>query len=351
MPKPQPSFAHRWLIGNLRNKGTSLIFAILIWVYAFSNTKEIEEASVRVAIVSGSPEQVVLTTSTEDGDPFTGDVLISLEGPRSLLRIALDELSEGQFVVEESGLVLLDAREGYPSLPPGVDVVKAIPRYVDVELDLRETREIVIKPNGLIVTPSRRFRPPTLDEYRFEPASVEVQGPASMLDNVGVRFNDVRVEGHDTENWSVILPLLISGERHRELSFVGGPVQVQARVTLRSSLVERTFTVPILYGLDLGTAFGPIELSGQSRPVAMTCFGTEEALDELQIAIDTGKFQIWIPIQDTSGTIDSVQSSSFRWPESGLPAGIERSSLIFDPEQIPIKVDRLRDDDESGEQE
>ena len=356
MPKPQPSFVRRWLLGNLRNKGTSLVFAILIWAYAFSHTKEIEQTSVRVSIVSGSAEQVVLETRTEDDEPFTGEVVIDLEGPRNLLRVALDQVSAGEFVVNESGLILLEEREGYPALPPGVDVVKATPKFVNVELDTRKRRKITIKPTGLIVNPSRRFRAPLIDDFRFEPASVTVEGPESLLGGVSVQFRDQRVDV-DVGEWSALFPLVIAGEGadHREFRLVDAPEMIKASVKLKSALTPRKFTVPIRFGLDpssaVATAVGPIEISGPVAPLEMTCRGTEEALDELQTAIDTGSFQIWIPYRETIGTFDTVESSSFRWPESGLPAEIERESITFDQVQIPIKVDRVRDDDESGEQE
>ena len=89
MPKPQqPSLFSRLVFGNVRNKGISLVFAILIWVFAFSHTKQEGTVEVEVRIESGNPERVVLKTESESesGKTFTGQVTLTLEGPRNLIQ-------------------------------------------------------------------------------------------------------------------------------------------------------------------------------------------------------------------------------------------------------------------------
>jgi hypothetical protein len=80
MPRPQqPGLIHRLFIGNWRNKGTSLMFAVLIWAFAFDNTKQTEQFTVPLRIVSSDPTKVVLRTR---GRPATSSRGSSASGRR-----------------------------------------------------------------------------------------------------------------------------------------------------------------------------------------------------------------------------------------------------------------------------
>lgn len=353
MPKPQPSLLSRVVFGNVRNKGISLVFAILIWVFAFSHTKQEGTVDVDVLIESGNPDRVVLKTESESesGRPFAGQVSLTLEGPRNLLNEALATSFRGKFKVNESGLLLLEDTAGFPDLPPGVVVIKASPKWVNVSLDDWDVMEKNVTTAGLKFTPSDRFRMPDLSDYTFDPPTVRVRGPSTKLDSVRVLIDSAPIEDWDREQWEATLKLTLHEKDYqRGVFFADGAQQsVKVRVTLKSALDRESFMVPIIYSHPADPGQGAFRLTGHDTQVELTCRGTEEALAELRGLVQARKFEIWAEIQDFSGTIDIVESSKFQWPDGSLPPGIERRSMVFDPDPIQYKVERPEDTDGAGQ--
>ncbi len=354
MPKPQPSLFTRLVFGNVRNKGISLIFAVLIWVFAFSHTKETGTIDIEVVIESADDSRVVLQTESESeaGKVFTGQVTLTLEGPRNLLNEAIGESFKGRFHVSESGLLLLEESAGYPDLPRGVFVIKAQPKWVNVTLDDLDRLEKKITASSLNFTPSPRFRMPDLSDYSFEPAVVFVSGPSTKLDGVRVRIDSPPIVGWDREQWEANLRITLSErDLQRGVSFADGPQQtVKVSLSLKSALDAQSFTVPIVYSHSSDPGLGAFKLTGHDTQLELKCRGTPEALVELDALIAAGKFEIWIEIQDFSGSIDNVESSEFHWPNGSLPQGIEQQSMVFKPDPIQYKVERPEDSENEGNQ-
>ncbi len=346
MPRPQqPSSLARMFLGNWRNKGTSMVFAVLIWFFAFNNTKQEETFPILVQIKSSDPNQIVLQTALPGSKaPFDSSVEVTLKGPRNLLK-AVSLLSpplEGFFSVDSSQTIKLQNGSGYPLLPGGVTVEGTVPTEVVVELDLLAKRSIPIE-QGFVGSPSPRFRAPTRADMTFEPATVEVRGPASLLDSVRVSIVQTTIAGWDEPVWEGSLPLVLTRSQ-------GGPVQhreiyitekssreVRVRIDLKSALEEDQFQIPIRLSFASDTNRPALRITNADEQVTLTCRGTRESLAELHQLVKDGAISIWIEVTET-GTAKEVHSSKFQWAEGQIPAGIERSSMTFRPDIVIYKV-------------
>ncbi len=356
MPKPQPTLFSRLFLGNLRNKGTSLVFAILIWVFAFGNTREDRTITdVQIRIQSDDSDQVVLSLKHSGTEQrFTGSAELIISGPRNLVdQVAPVGGLAGVFLVSKSGQVLLQFDESYIGLPKGVTVMSSDPRSLDVQLDELRVKSVPVSAN-ITVSPTSRFQKPAKDEFTITPATVEVAGPSNVLDDVSVFVEAPPVNDWNEPTWSGEFPLVLRtklrGAVHPGVHLKEGRSQtVQVSVELQSALKNGTFTVPIVYGRPSAPEIGALILAGQDTEVELTCSGTPDALADLQENIGAGFFEIWVQMSDFSGKFQTVESTDFEWPAGSLPFGIERDSLTFKPSPIQYKVERPRESD--GEQE
>jgi len=349
MPRPQqPGVIHRFFVDNWRNKGTSLMFAVLIWAFAFDNTKQGEEITVPVRIVSSDPNKVVLRTEHPDTkDDFQGSVTLKLRGPRNLLkRINQSEpFLEGEFRVGSTSIVQLKRDEAYVGLPRGVTVEEAAPREVSVVLDDLGRRTVPITAD-IQGTPARRLRPPTVEEIEIVPKDVDIVGPKSLIDHYRVRTERWSIEGLDDPGAEKTLILDLAPRQgapgpHREVRFAEGmPRAVLLRLRLKSALEDGgPYTVPVRFAIPPDTNRPPLRISGADQVVEMTCRGTPAALAELAERVQRGDFAIWVEVQDFSGDRDEVDARRFRWAEGSLPPGVERASIRFKPDLLLYRVE------------
>lgn len=349
MPRPQqPGLVYRLFIGNWRNKGTSLMFAVLIWAFAFDNTKQTEEFTVTVRIVSSDPTKVVLRTEhPETKEEFPVSVTVKLKGPRNLLkRINESEpFLEGVFRVGATSIVQLKRDEAFEGLPRGVTVEEVTPREVNVVLDDLGRRPVVIAAD-IPGTPSRRFRPPTVEDVEITPREVEIVGPSSLIDNYRVRTERWPIEGLDEAETERMLPLVLQRGQgaagiHREVRFAENtPASVSVRIRLKSALEDGgPYLVPVLFAIPPDTNRAPMTLPVADPVVEMVCRGTPAALAELNVLVKAGAISIYVDVRDFSGKLDEVDATRLRFAEGSLPAGIERSSIRFKPDLLLYRVE------------
>ena len=336
MRKPQPSLAQRLFLGNLRNKGTSLVFAILIWVFAFSNTKQFDTIEVDVRIVAASDGKVVLELreESESGAPFTGVVSLTLEGPRNLLAQTLedhkDTAIDGEVSVSESATVFLGDSAIYGALPAGISVVRSEPSQVHVQLDDLVVREIPIVRSPAEFRPSALYAVPKQSDFTYEPTRISVRGPSTLLDSVKARLQKIVVSDYNRPEYDEELEVVLEGSTHPQVRFAPGVTpRVRVRVTLQSALQERGFEVPVFYAWSRARDPGPFELSIGDSEVGMTCKGSPKALEELDRRVRDGEFRILIFLEDFSGAPGRVTSDKFTWPADALPSGIDLRSIEF----------------------
>lgn len=360
MVRPQqPGLLSRLFLTNWKNKGTSLVFAILIWAFAFENSKYDRELSVPVRITSADPAKVVVgihLPETGDALPVPLVVEVTVKGPRN----KIEEIREatpplvGRFSVLSSGLQSIEDSEFYEGLLPGVTVESVTPKSVDVKLDKLETKTVAVEPN-LQGRPASRFQALTPADIAegTTPARVQVVGPSSVLPRVKVTTERQSIEGLEGPEEFRLRLLLTDrsrpGNRLEGVRFADdSEVEAVVVVRPRSALLPGRFTVPIRWGVPSDPNLPSFRITGGSdQQVGLSCQGTPESLEAVQALIDSGSFEIWVPIRDFSGL--SVNTDEFLWPEEILPEDIIRSSVKFDPPQVLYQVELPIDDEGGGE--
>jgi hypothetical protein len=156
---------------NLGFKLLSLFVAMVIWAWV-QEDREVE-VSKRAAIILDIPDNLAFTR------PPQASARVSISGPQGVIRemselaleLDLSELEPGSPILELDAALL-------KGVPPGVTVLNMVPNSLQVELERKVARQLLLKPS-----PSQA--PP--DGYRLvsvelDPPSIEVRGPASLVE-------------------------------------------------------------------------------------------------------------------------------------------------------------------------
>ncbi len=229
------AFLRAALTHNLGFKALSLLAALGIWAYVQSERVVEEVARVKVSYVL--PEALAFARQPQK------ILRLSLSGPQGKVREALrrqltlevdlSELTPGDPIVEFSA----DHIEG---IPPEVTVLNLVPNSVQVELERKITRRVELELMSLTGV-AEGYR---MVDIRLEPPSVEIRGPASIVesrDRIGIQPLDISGMTHSgrlpvTLNLPPVLELITEGPFYAEVVvervtttrlFTGVPVTVR----------------------------------------------------------------------------------------------------------------------------
>ncbi len=181
------------LLGNWRNKGVALFFAVIIWFLAYKSETQSETIAVKVIPVARSEGQVIIRQERLDAlgkaIPFDGTVLLTLSGPRRLIDKFRGEASPREVRLPvEAGPDPSAERKGFlltgPSfsfIPPGVQVASIVPESIQITFDVSEEGEFSVEPVYLKLPEGMEVETP-----KIEPAKVILRGPRSLLRGIRV---------------------------------------------------------------------------------------------------------------------------------------------------------------------
>ncbi|MDE0958328.1 MAG: hypothetical protein OSB12_06810 [Planctomycetota bacterium] len=320
-----------FLVGNKRNKLTSLLLAVVVWAYAFGNTGHEESIDAFLIVEPAAEDQVVISKTIsqakmgQKGDPFVGRCKITLSGPRKVVaRFIESELSpQGILKVDRSGRIDLRTVDLF-QLPQGLSVQGIDPFTLDVVLDqvVRVEKEVRASVRG---TPGPGF-------VRFpggistDPEKVTLEGPSQLLeqDVVAVLTQQIDIDGVVLPLVEAIVPLVITGDDSNLIQIAEGfPREATVKIHLQENLTQEQALVSVRYIVDEDV---DLEIRGD-QSIKVTVSGVEEAVREWKKRVEEGRFYLLVRVTDTAGEGRNVPREEVRWIDGSLPAGISNDQV------------------------
>lgn len=180
-------------MGNWRNKGVALFFAVLIWYVAFQAEKQEYPTSVRVEFTpSQADKEAVLITSvqvpSQDGGAaleFDKRVRIVFSGPRKQIeRLRTDTLPPYSIEIPrgEEFYTFVQGDLGFPR--DGVEIVQFFPLAVRIKQE--EAVTLTVKNIAERVTVSHVKEGYEVASKEVFPGSVQISGPKSLVEAASV---------------------------------------------------------------------------------------------------------------------------------------------------------------------
>jgi len=321
-----------FLIGNTRNKLTSLFLAVVVWAYAFGNTGHEESFDAFMSVKAAAETHVVVTqeiaqarSSSQIGQKFTGACKVTLTGTRTVLTRFLESNPQpkGELKVERSGR--FDLREdGIFALPAGVSIKSVDPSALQIVVEqmVRAERDVRVSVSG---TPGPGFVS-FPGGIKVDPATVTIEGPESLLGDggVGVLAEAIDIEGRVTSQLELTVGLVITGDDTGMVTIAPGfPQEAVVRIELQQNLTQVQAEVSVRYIVDEDV---DLVIRGD-RSIKVTVSGIEEAVKEWQKSVEQGNFYLLVKVSDTGGESRNVPEEDVRWIDGSLPAGISRDQV------------------------
>ncbi|RTZ89264.1 MAG: hypothetical protein DSY81_06535 [Bacillota bacterium] len=321
-----------FLIGNTRNKLTSLFLAVVVWAYAFGNTGHEESFDAFMFVEAASETHVVVTQeiaqsrlSSQIGQEFTGRCRVTLAGTRTVLTRFLESnpLPRGELKVERSGR--FDLREdGIFALPAGLSIKSVDPSALQIVVEqvVRAERDIRVSVSG---TPGPGFVS-FPGGIKADPATVTIEGPESLLGDGGVAVltQEIDIEGAVTSQLELTVGLVITGDDTGLVTIAPGfPLEAVVRIELQQNLTQVQAEVSVRYIVDEDV---DLVIRGD-RSIKVNVSGFEEAVKEWQRRVELGNFYLLVKVSDTGGESRNVPEEDVRWIDGSLPAGISRDQV------------------------
>ncbi|HIC22283.1 MAG TPA: hypothetical protein EYO84_02575 [Planctomycetes bacterium] len=332
MKTPLKVHVIEFFIGNTRNKLTSLLFAVVVWAFAFGNTGHEENVEGFILVQPQGKDQVVVKQEIaqsrlvgQTGDPFTGRCRISISGPRNVLTRYLDstERLNGTIQIEGSGRVDLIGGNVF-DLPSGLSIKAIDPSWLNVIVDQVVKVEIEVKPlisgtpgQGFVLFPGG---------ITTEPRSVFLEGPRELLegDSIGVFTQEIDIAGSATEKLEQTVALVITGDDTGLVSIASGsPSEVVVRLEFQPNLTQAQAEVSVRYIVDEEI---DLDIRGD-RTIKVSVSGIEDAVREWEKRVQQGTFYLLVKVTDTEGQNRNVPTEEVRWIEGSLPDGISRDQV------------------------
>jgi hypothetical protein len=178
------------IFGNWRNKGVALFFAVTIWFVAYQSEKQEHGVIVRIDIKPAEPDSTIITgirrvdPQTGAAVEFDGRVRFLFSGPRK----QIDKLREDppvsfpiQAARDRAVHIFSQGDFGYPR--DGVEILEFTPESVQVSQEPAVTVTVKNMAERLNI---RNFREGYEIASREVRDAVQVTGPASIMDRIGV---------------------------------------------------------------------------------------------------------------------------------------------------------------------
>lgn len=340
-------WTHRWremFLGNWRNKGVALFFAVTIWYVAFQSETQSETLAVRLVLAPRSPQQVIIRQDFQDPQgrqlPFNGTVVLSVNGPRKQVqKLRQGAAPETRFPVEAGPdgdsmtkrVVLSGA--AFAFVPAGVRITGISPDTLFVTFDAAEDAEFEVKavyqrlPEGM-----------ETESPKIEPATAFLHGPESVLDQIRV-IAEVWLGAADRFDERV--PLILRYPETLDKALVDGTVwfvdrekkrisDPEVRVTLRLRHQSETLladSVPIRF-LVPATRF-PFRIQFEEESIAVKFQGPVQEIRRLEAAVKTPDFALAVRVPAMGG--DGAQTIPFTEDRLLLPGFSERVQILQHP--------------------
>jgi hypothetical protein len=215
------------LLGNWRNKGVALFFAVTIWAIAYQAETQNDAIPVRLIPVPRQEGLVIIRQEWVDLQgkliPFDGNIVLTVSGPRRQIEKLRGDGTgrDVRFPVEVGTEFGTEGKRvgltpgAFPFIPPAVKITGISPDSILIAFDVAAEREFKVEPVYQRMPEGMEPEP-----ARIEPPTVKLHGPKSLLD--GMR--------------AVVEPWLGAGERFEE----NLPVIRRFPESFDANLVERT---------------------------------------------------------------------------------------------------------------
>ncbi len=220
---------------NLDLKIFSLVFAIILWIFATTGKKG--EIGIIVPVeLKNIPQNLVVI----DFDPASVDMKIS--GPKSMLRSILDrdlKLSVNLGNFKREGVYRYRVTGLEVNLPRGVMVKGIKPRMIEIELDRLVKKEVPVVPKTS-GKPAEFYK---VSSVKVTPGHVVMEGPKRYVSKVkNLETQPVSVSGRSSSFTSTVS--VVEGDLpHTTID----PERVEVSVFIEPVVGEKTFTIPISY--------------------------------------------------------------------------------------------------------
>ncbi len=166
----------------------SLVFAIILWVFATTGKKGEIGIIVPVELKGVSENLVVI-----DFRPHSVDVRLS--GPKNLLKAVLDRgprISVNLGAFTKGGVYKYRLTGLEMDLPRGVVIKSISPRYIEIHLDRVVKKRVKVKP-VIVGSVGKYYK---LVSISLSPATVELEGPSTLVKGIKeLRTEDIDVTG------------------------------------------------------------------------------------------------------------------------------------------------------------
>ncbi len=193
----------KWLreafLGNWRNKGVAMFFAMTIWFVAYQSEKQETLEEFTVTFQPENPDRYVITSLTVPSlqpggsgeEQFDGRIRVQFSGPRKLI----DDLRNFVLSRELAAFKVPFERESdhpfgkddFEFVGKGVAITSVSPLSVRIKQEELDSVTIKDLASRLLVT--NRLQGYVVAPPRVEPNEVRITGPKSILDTVDVRLN------------------------------------------------------------------------------------------------------------------------------------------------------------------
>jgi hypothetical protein len=231
-------FVRDLFVGNWRNKGVALFFALTIWFVAYQSELRDEDAAIVVTLRARQPEQMIILAEQLNSDSgrvsFAGTLNVKVRGTRKqidafrdsirarvpvLIDAPLQERKEDETPGGKGTVRSLRYTFQIENLSiddPAVEIVSFEPSFVDLVFDERAEMRL---PVSAVYSVREGWEK---DFELIEPQSVQVSGPRSKLEDIALIAE---------------APAVISRERFEKLV----PIQIRAK-TGDESAVRAVFS-------------------------------------------------------------------------------------------------------------
>jgi hypothetical protein len=309
------------LLGNWRNKGVALFFAVTIWYIAYQSEFRAEAFSFRVSLVPSDARLVVLNAFSPGGEgspaPFAGNLTLHVNGSRKQIEELRRRLPARADIAFEAaagpGAEITRTRHVFSARDLEflrfslIEIEKFSPEHVDLELDTR----VEVEKRVLVSYPRPAGLEPEIE--RVEPAAVKLSGPRSVLavaqPIAEASFQDGRLEARG----KAAVKLVAEGAepaRLKELVRIEAPgpdVDLLVRLRFREDSLAREavrvrFLVPVQF---------PYRIRFEDRAVPVVFKGPEAEIARLRDAVSSPDFFLAVAVPDQGLSPDKENDFTF----------------------------------------
>jgi hypothetical protein len=182
-------------LGNWRNKGVALFFAVTIWYVAFQSEKEECERVWRVNLVSTDENYIITKALVDRGlgsaeKLFSGEVSLTFSGPRKQIARVRDMVPKTlplSIPLETTSYKFRPEDFSYPS--EGVDIQSFEPQALLITQEPRQTVTIPNLAEKINVTDYMEGYEIVQKEVIPSSQKLTLTGPKSIVSRVGVSLN------------------------------------------------------------------------------------------------------------------------------------------------------------------